>query len=260
MHPARNYIDFRSLRRRVELARSNVNLQQETLELTQFGAQAGLATDLDVQQALANVETTRAQIASLESAVGQSIHAIAILLGQPPAELNAEFNATAPIPEAPIEATLGVPADALRRRPDVRSAERLLAAQAAHVNAARADLYPSFRLAGSIGLESLNIARLVMPGAAFWSAGPSANLRLFDRRQLRENLVVQNERQEQAGLARVERRDGVERSRSAIQGARWRVECGRNAPAKRGGRSLADPLVFIHARTSLAGAPRTGVV
>ena len=195
---ALNYIDIRSLRRRVELARSNVGLQQETLELTQFRAQAGLATDLDVQQALANVETTRAQIASLESAAGQSIHAIAILLGRPPAELNAEFSAPAPIPEAPIETTLGVPADALRRRPDVRGAERQLAAQAAQMNAARADLYPSFRLAGSIGLESLSIAKLLVPGAGFWTAGPSVSTRLFDRRQLRENIVVQNERQEQA--------------------------------------------------------------
>ena len=83
-----------------------MDLQQETLELTQFRAQAGLATDLDVQQALSNVESTRAQIASLES--GRTIiHAIAILLGRPPAELNAEFSAPAPIPEAPIETTLG---------------------------------------------------------------------------------------------------------------------------------------------------------
>lgn len=195
---ALDYIDIRSLQRRIEIARSNINLQQETLELTQFRAQAGLATDLDVQQALSNVESTRAQIASLEGQAAQSIHAIAILLGRPPAELNAEFSTTAPIPEAPIEATLGVPADALRRRPDVRSAERQVAAQAAQVNAARADLYPSFRLAGSIGLESLSLARLLVPGAGFWSAGPSASTRLFDRRQLRENLVVQNERQEQA--------------------------------------------------------------
>jgi NodT family efflux transporter outer membrane factor (OMF) lipoprotein len=195
---ALDYIDTRSLQRRVEIARSNVDLQQQTLELTQFRAQAGLATDLDVQQALSNVESTRAQIASLESQVGQSIHAIAILLGRPPTELNAEFTTATGIPEAPIEATLGVPADALRRRPDVRGAERLLAAQAAQVNAARADLYPSFRLAGSIGLESLSIAKLLVPGARFWSGGPSASMRLFDRRQLRENLVVQNERQEQA--------------------------------------------------------------
>src|SRR6185436_10092417 len=195
---ALNYIDIRSLQRRLEIARSNVDLQQETLELTQFRAQAGLATDLDVQQALSNVENTRAQIAALESQVAQSIHAIAILLGRPPAELNAEFTVPAPIPEAPIEATLGVPADALRRRPDVRSAERQLAAQFAQVNAARAELYPSFRLAGSIGLESLSIAKLLVPGAGFWTAGPSVSTRLFDRRQLRENLVVQNERQEQA--------------------------------------------------------------
>jgi NodT family efflux transporter outer membrane factor (OMF) lipoprotein len=195
---ALNYIDIRSLRRRIALARSNVDLQQQTFEITQFRAQAGLATDLDVQQAISNVESTRAQIASLESQVGQSIHAIAILLGLPPAELNAEFDAPAPIPEAPIEATLGVPADALRRRPDVRGAERQFAAQAAQVNVARADLYPSFRLAGSIGLESLSLAKLLVPGAGFWSASPSASTRLFDRRQLRENLVVQNERQEQA--------------------------------------------------------------
>lgn len=195
---ALDYIDIRSLQRRVEIARSNVGLQQETLELTQFRAQAGLATDLDVQQARSNVESTRAQIASLDGQVAQAIHAIAILLGRPPAELNTEFTASGPIPEAPIEATLGVPADALRRRPDVRSAERLVAAQAAQVNAARADLYPSFRLAGSIGLESLSLARLLVPGAGFWSASPSASTRLFDRRQLRENLVVQNERQEQA--------------------------------------------------------------
>jgi NodT family efflux transporter outer membrane factor (OMF) lipoprotein len=195
---ALNYIDIRSLQRRIEIARSNVNLQQETLELTQFRAQAGLATDLDVQQAISNVESTRAQIASLESQVGQSIHAIAILVGLPPAELNAEFEAPAPIPEAPIEATLGVPADALRRRPDVRGAERQFAAQAAQVNVARADLYPSFRLAGSIGLESLSLAKLLVPGAGFWSASPSVSTRLFDRRQLRENFVVQNERQEQA--------------------------------------------------------------
>jgi NodT family efflux transporter outer membrane factor (OMF) lipoprotein len=195
---ALNYIDIRSLQRRLEIAQSNVNLQQETLELTQFRAQAGLATDLDVQQARSNVESTRAQIASLESQAAQSVHAIAILLGRPPAELDTELSTTAPITEAPIEATLGVPADALRRRPDVRSAERQVAAQAAQVNAARADLYPSFRLAGSIGLESLSLARLLVPGAGVWSGGPSVGTRLFDRRQLRENLVVQNERQEQA--------------------------------------------------------------
>ena len=93
---ALNYIDIRSLRRRVELARSNVNLQQETLELTQFRAQAGLATDLDVQQALANVETTRAQIASLESRSNNQSTQWPFFSGRPPAELNAEFTRRLP--------------------------------------------------------------------------------------------------------------------------------------------------------------------
>jgi outer membrane protein TolC len=100
-----------------------------------------------------------------------------------------------------VTLAVGVPAETLRRRPDVRSAERQLAAQFANVNAARADLYPSFRLAGSIGLESLPFARLFTPDSAVWRASPSAAWRLFDRRQLRQNLVIQNERQEQAAIA-----------------------------------------------------------
>jgi hypothetical protein len=92
---------------------------------------------------------------------------------------------------------LGVPAEALRRRPDVRSAERQLAAQFAQVDVARADLYPTFRLAGSIGLESLSLARLFLP-VGLWNASPSVNSRIFNRQQLRQNLVIQSERQEQA--------------------------------------------------------------
>lgn len=103
-----------------------------------------------------------------------------------------------PIPVAPLTVALGLPAETLRRRPDVRSAERQLAAQFAEVDAARAELYPTFRLVGSIGLESLSLARLLLPGAGFWSASPSASARLFNRGQLRQNLVIQTERQEQA--------------------------------------------------------------
>jgi NodT family efflux transporter outer membrane factor (OMF) lipoprotein len=198
---ALDYIDIRSLQQRLEIALSNVNLQEQTLELTRFRLQAGLATDLEVQQALANVESTRAQIALLDSQQAQVTHALSILLGQPPAALNAELSIAGPIPAAPIAVALGVPADTLRRRPDVRSAERQFAAQFAQVNAARADLYPSFRLVGSIGLESISLFRLLAPGAAVWSASPGASTRLFNREQLRQNLVIQTERQEQAARA-----------------------------------------------------------
>jgi outer membrane protein, multidrug efflux system len=195
---ARDYIDIRLLQRRLDIVRGNIGLQEETLELTRFRSQAGLATDLDVQQALANVESTRAQLSSLEAQAARARHALAVLLAQTPSALDAELAGPAIIPVAPIAAAVGVPAEALRRRPDVRSAERLLAAQFAQVQAARADLYPTFRLAGSIGLESLSLAKLLLPGASFWSASPSVSTRLFNRQQLRQNLVVQSERQSQA--------------------------------------------------------------
>jgi NodT family efflux transporter outer membrane factor (OMF) lipoprotein len=197
---ALGYIDLRSFQQRLALAQSNVALQEETLELTRFRQQAGLGTDLEVQQALSNVESTRAQVALLEQQAAQAIHALSVLLAQPPGSLAGELGTAAPIPVAPIAIAAGVPADAIRRRPDVRSAERQLAAQFQQVNAARADLYPTFRLAGSIGLEALSIGRLVLPGSFAWSAGPSASTRLFNRDQLRQNVVIQSERQQQAVL------------------------------------------------------------
>ena len=198
---ALDYIDARTTQARLEIALVNANVQEQTLQLTQFRAEAGLATDLDVQQALSNLETTRAQIASLDGLLPQATHRLALLLGLAPDALDAELETAAGIPGAPISVAVGVPADALRRRPDVRSAERQLAAQFALVNAARADLYPTFRLVGSIGLESLSLARLFVPGSSLWSASPSASLRIFDRRQIRQNLVIQSERQQQAALA-----------------------------------------------------------
>jgi NodT family efflux transporter outer membrane factor (OMF) lipoprotein len=197
---ALDYIDLRALQRRVEIARSNVALQEQTLDLTRFRQQAGLGTDLEVQQALSNVASTRAQIAALDGQATQAVHALSVLLGQPPAALDAEVSASGAIPVAPITMAVGVPAETLRRRPDVRGAERLLAAQWEQTNVARADLYPSFRLAGSIGLESLSLARLFVPGARAWSASPSVATRLFNRQQLRENLTIQTERQAQAAV------------------------------------------------------------
>ena len=197
---ALDYIDVRALQQRLAIAQSNVTLQQETLDLTRFRQQAGLGTDLEVQQALSNLASTRAQIAALDGQLAQMLHALSVLLGQQPSVLNAELAAPAPIPTAPIAVAVGVPADVLRRRPDVRSAERLFAAEWARTNVARADLYPSFRLAGSIGLESLSLTSLFVPGARAWSASPSVSTRLFNRAQLRENLAIQNERQAQAAV------------------------------------------------------------
>jgi NodT family efflux transporter outer membrane factor (OMF) lipoprotein len=195
---ALDYIDVRSLQQRVGIANANAETQQQTLDLTQLRRDAGLATDLDVQQARSNVESTRAQIAALDGQLAQAMHALAVLLGQPPAALDQELAEPKDIPRPELSLAIGIPADTLRRRPDVRSAERQLASQSSQVNVARADLRPSLRLAGSIGLESLALARLFVPGASFFNVRPTGNYRVFNREQLRQNLVVQTERQQQA--------------------------------------------------------------
>lgn len=197
---ALDYVDLRSSQQRLAIATSNLALQQEALELTRFRQQAGLGTEIEVQQALSNVESTRAQMASLEQQVTEGIHALSVLLAQPPGALIEELRDSRPIPMAPLAVAVGVPADAIRRRPDVRSAERQMAAQAYQVSAARADLYPTFRLAGSIGLEALSIGRLLLPGASAWSVSPSVSSRLFNREQLRQNVVIQSERRTQVAL------------------------------------------------------------
>ena len=195
---ALDYVDVRSLQQRVGIANANAEAQQQALDLTQLRRDAGLATDLEVQQARSNVESTRAQVAALDSQLAQAMHALAVLIGQPPAALDQELAEPKDVPLPELSLAIGIPADTLRRRPDVRSAERQLASQSAQINVARADLRPSLRLAGSIGLESLALARLFLPGASFFSVRPTGSYRVFNREQLRQNLVVQTERQRQA--------------------------------------------------------------
>ncbi len=128
---ARNYVDLRALQARLEVARSNLATQEETLELTSWRAQAGLASELDVEQARANVEQTRASVPSFETGLAEAEHALAVLLGLPPAALHDELAAVKPIPAVPGVLAVGIPADTLRQRPDVRAAQRRLVAATA---------------------------------------------------------------------------------------------------------------------------------
>ena len=127
--------------------------QSETYQLTQWRYEAGLSDELAVQQARYNLENTRSQIPVLRTGLEAAMNRIAVLLGEQPGEVHAELEQREPIPVPPLEVAVGVPADLLRRRPDVRQAERDLAAQTARIGVATADLYPKFTLSGSIGLE-----------------------------------------------------------------------------------------------------------
>jgi outer membrane protein TolC len=121
-----------------------------------------------------------------------------VILGVYPGTLDAELAAGRPIPAPSIDVAVGVPADLLRRRPDIRRAERALAAQTARIGLAEADLYPRLALFGSIGLEAEDASDLLRPGAATFGFGPSVSWNIFDRGRVRRNIAVQNARQEQA--------------------------------------------------------------
>lgn len=195
---AKNYIDLRSFQRRLTVARANLKAQQEILDLTTVRFQVGLASDLDVARAEAQVNTTAAQIPVLESFLKQAAHRLAVLLGSEPGALAAELSTEAPIPALPPEVLVGLPSELLRRRPDIRRAERQLAAATAQIGAATADLFPKFSLTGAAGLQSFSASDWFSSGSRFWSVGPTIRWPIFDAGRIRANIEVRNAQQEQA--------------------------------------------------------------
>jgi multidrug efflux system outer membrane protein len=195
---ARNYIELRGFQRRLAVARSNLQAQQETLDLTKVRFEAGLSSDFEVAQAEGQVNTTAAQIPALESALKASVHRLDVLLGQHPGGLWNEVSNEAPVPALPPQANVGMPAELLRRRPDIRRAERVLASATAQIGAATADLYPRFSLSGAFGFQSISASNLISAPSRFWSIGPTIFWPVFDAGRIRANIDVRNAQQEQA--------------------------------------------------------------
>lgn len=188
---ALSYVDVRTAQSRLNFAEKNLEAQRGVLDITQWRSAAGLASALDVEQAQSNYQQTRAGIPTLQSGLVQSMNRLAVLTGDPPGSLEATLAERKPIPVAPLEVAAGVPADVLRRRPDIRSAERRLAAQTAEVGVATAALYPSLSLSGSITLQALS-ASDVLDGFRTDRLGLSLNLPIFRGGALRQNVNAQN--------------------------------------------------------------------
>jgi NodT family efflux transporter outer membrane factor (OMF) lipoprotein len=197
---ARNYIELRGSQRRITIAQENLAAQQKTLDLTKNLLAAGVATDLDVARAEAQVSTTESQIPLLQSSARQSIHALGVLLGTDPMALTPELSQPLPIPNAPPEVPVGIPSQILLRRPDLRRAEAQLHAATARIGVATADLFPRFSLTGSLGLQSSKLSSLGDWDSRYWSIGPSVAWPIFDAGRIAANINVQNARQEQALL------------------------------------------------------------
>ncbi len=152
------YIQLRGLQAQLGIAQRNLASQQDTLQITQWRAQAGLITSLEVEQAQTAVAQTAAQVPALQSSLAKTRHSLAVLTGQRPHELDTVLQAAQPIPEVATQLADVIPADSLRQRADVRAAEARITAALAAVDAAKAARLPSFRLGGSVGLTALTLA------------------------------------------------------------------------------------------------------
>ncbi|MEW6720843.1 MAG: efflux transporter outer membrane subunit [Thermodesulfobacteriota bacterium] len=195
---ALNYVEARSLQARLDIARKNLSSQSETVRLTDWRAQAGLVTSLDVEQSRANLEQTRAGIPTLSASLAEAENRLAILLGRTPGAVHERLAAPAPVPAVPEGIAIGIPADTLVQRPDVQAAERKLAAETARVGQAKAARYPGLTLSGSIGLEALTLGGLNASGAVTRSLLASVAGVIFDGGRLRSQVEIQSAIQEQA--------------------------------------------------------------
>src|SRR5262245_16126472 len=200
---ARNLVDMRTAQQRLLIARSNIQTQQEVVDLTRVRLQAGLATEVEVSQALTLLATTQAQVPAIQVARDQAIHRLAVLVGTAPAALLDELRRVDRIPPAPPAVPVGLPSDLLRRRPDVRRVERELAAATARIGVATADLFPRFSLTGTLGVAAIDAADVFTGASRFSSIGPQVVWPVFAGGRIRANIRVQEARQE-AAVARYE--------------------------------------------------------
>lgn len=193
-----DYMNLRGAQARLEIALRNIDAQRQTVELTRAKFEAGLSSELDVAQASAQLAATESQVPSFETTVRQSIYQIATLVGTTPGDMAEQLSKTVPVPDTPPSVPVGLPSDLLRRRPDIRRAERQLAAATARIGVATADLFPSISLTGSLGQSSMNLAEIAKSASSFWSIGPAVKWNIFNAGSIQANIEAQRARTEQA--------------------------------------------------------------
>lgn len=195
---AEAYFTYRALEQRLIFAEVNVALQEETLMLTRNRVQAGLVPELDRAQAELNLNRSRAFLPLLREGRDNALHGLAVLTGVYPSDLAPLLAAPAVDAPVPVVATTTTPTDTLRQRPDIRAAERALAAQTARIGVATADLYPRFFLNGSISLSAFDADKLFEGDSQGFSIGPGMNWRVFEGDRLRDLIRVEEARTAQA--------------------------------------------------------------
>ncbi|MGD0962153.1 MAG: efflux transporter outer membrane subunit [Methylomonas sp.] len=195
---ARAYLELTALHARLAIAEDLVNNQRVALRLAEAGFQEGMATALDAQRAKAQLETAESAVAPIAAQIKNTRHALALLLGLAPGALETELadvRAEIPVPPA-IQA--GLPADLLRRRPDIRQAERTVAAASAAIGAAVAELFPKLSLTGSVGFLSTDLTNFASLSSGYYGFGPRLSLPIFQGGRLLANIDAQEARHKEA--------------------------------------------------------------
>jgi NodT family efflux transporter outer membrane factor (OMF) lipoprotein len=196
---ANSYIQTRTLEKRLAIAHQNVEVQKRSLEIATARWRGGTTSKRDVEQALTVLQGTEASIPTLESQWRQAQNALSVLLGMPPSDLKHLLGSKSEIPTPPPQVAVGIPADLLRRRPDIRSTEWQAAAQCAQIGVAKANLYPAFSLVGTFGLQASDIPPFVLSNMFDWRSrtgfmGPSFQWNLFNYGQITNQVRFQDAR------------------------------------------------------------------
>ncbi len=195
------YITLRLAQLRLDIASKNLANQEETLQIASWRQQAGILTELEVDQARAAVEQTRSLLPALQMTIGQNQHALALLTAQPPAALDLMLLAVQPVPVADADLAVTIPAETLRQRADVRAAEYNVMAAQDRVSQAEAARLPNFSLGGSIGLSALTTGMLSNGASVVSSLIAGVTLPIFDGGARRAQISLQQAAEDQAHLA-----------------------------------------------------------
>lgn len=193
---ARNYTELRGAQRRLEIAEKNIRIQSDTLLLVSNKNRVGIVPELDVQQARTQLKTSESRVPGLRASIQSAAFRLAVLTGRQPSALLDELLVSRPIPAPPDMVPVGLPSELLRRRPDIRQAERKLHAATADIGVVTADLYPRFFLTGAAGFESVSFSDLFDAKSGVFSIGPSIRWPLFQGGRIRSNIHASEARRD----------------------------------------------------------------
>ncbi|MBK5415206.1 efflux transporter outer membrane subunit [Pseudomonas sp. TH31] len=198
---AQDYIQLRGVQNTRAVTEQNLDVARHSLKLSQLRLADGVATDLDVAEAAAQVAAIESRLPALEQRQSQLINALSLLMGEPPQALQAELSTDAPVPQTPGQVAIGLPSQLAERRPDIRQAEARLHAATASIGVAKGDFYPRITLSGNVGSQSMQLSDFGSWSSRSFGIGPQLRLPLFDGGRLRGMLDLREAQQQEAALA-----------------------------------------------------------